>query len=180
MDESPAVASDKRQARRPVAIVAVVIALFGAAWWVTHPTRLSSVGSEVGLQGEVGEPVIVGLFAYPGGGSVVLRDASPRVLPGSAAADVRVLWCASPTGDTPIGALRATAVASCRETPKLDGQPLAIPSAKTRFGHLVLEIVPREPGEVTVEGADVAYSAGLQRGRQASGVVVRVVVPRDK
>ena len=178
MDETRVVALETKQARRLVAIVAVVFAILGAAWWVTHPTRLGSVGSEVGLQGEVGEPVVVGLFAYPSGGKVVLRDVSPRVVPGSAAADVRVLWCVSPTGDMPIGALHATAATSCGETPKLDGQPLAMPSAETRFGHLVLEIIPREPGEVTVEGADVAYSAGLQRGREASGVVVRVVVPR--
>jgi hypothetical protein len=39
----------------------------------------------------------------------------------------------------------------------------------------VLEIVPLEPGEVTtVEGTGIAYSAGLQRGSQASGVVVKV------
>lgn len=180
MDQPQVVEPGARRAPRLLTVVAaatVATAVLGAAWWVTHPTQLTPVGSEVGLPGVVGQPIVVGLFAYPNGGSVILRDASPRVAPGSAAADVRILWCAAPRGGTPVGAVKATAQASCSETPRLAGQLLTLPTEDTRFGHLVVEIVPLEPGEVTVEGADVSYSAGWQRGKQASGVVVKVDVP---
>lgn len=149
-------------------------ALLGGGWWATHPTRLAAVGSVVGVQGTVGQPVLVGLFAYPQQGSVVLRDATPRVTSGSASARVRVLWCVGPEGGSPLGTARATARDTCAETPDLDGQRLTMPSEINRFAHLVVEIVPLEAGEVRVEGAEVAYSAGMRRGSQASGVVIKV------
>ncbi len=170
----------RQASRRPLVAAAVVLAaaVLGGGWWVTHPTRLGAVGSKTSVQVTVGQPVLVGLFAYPRSGSVMLRDATPRVAPGSAAATVRVLWCLAPTGGSPVGAVRATAQAFCAESPSLGGQRLTRPTTDTRFGHLVVEIVPLEPGEVTVEGADVAYSAGLQRGSQRSGVVIKVAVSR--
>jgi hypothetical protein len=105
---------------------------------------------------------------------VVLRDATPRVAAGSAAATVRVLWCVSPTGGIPVGAVRASARETCAETPGLDGQRLTMPNAEDHFAHLVVEVVALEAGEVRIDGADVTYSAGLRRGSQASGVVVKI------
>jgi hypothetical protein len=180
MDKTQAVDSAVRRTPRLLAfaaMAALAAVLLGGTWWVTHPTRLEPVSGVTGMKGAVGQPTLVGLFAYPRNGSVVLRDATPRVAPGSAAANVRVLWCIGPTDGMPIGALPATARASCNETPPLGGQRLTMPMPDTNFGHLVLEIIPLEPGEVTVEGADVAYSAGLQRGKQASGLVVEVNAP---
>lgn len=51
-----------------------------------------------------------------------------------------------------------------------------MPSAKGRFAHLVLEVVPLEAGAIRIDGADIAYSSGLRRGSQASGVEVEVEV----
>lgn len=168
--------SNKRRSRLPfiVGIALLAAAVLTGGWWVTHPTRLGSVGNVVGVPGTVGQPVLVGLFIYPQTGSVVLRDATPRVSSGSAAARVRVLWCVEPEGGTPVGTARATARGTCAETPDLDGQRLTMPRPENNFAHLVVEVVPLEAGEVRVDGADVAYSAGLRRGSQASGVVVRV------
>jgi hypothetical protein len=177
MDQTQAVDSAARRTPRrlPIFATTALAALFLAgAWWVTHPTRLVPVGSESGMESAVGEPTLVGLFAYPTNGSVVLRDATPRVARGSAAANVRVLWCAGPRDGMPVGAVRATAEEWCSEAPPLGGQLLTLPNADTDFGHLVLEIVPLMRGKVTVEGADIAYSAGLRRGTQASGLVVKV------
>jgi hypothetical protein len=164
-----------RPGRRVLALGVVVLAvLILGGWWVTHPTRLAPVGSATSVQATVGQSVVVGLFAYPQDGDVVLRGAVPRVAEGSAAAKVRVLWCVGPPGGSPIGALRATAEASCTQTPRLGGKRLTRPRAQTGFGHLVVEVVPLEPGQVTIEGADVAYSTGLRRGTQSSGVVVKL------
>ena len=177
MDESPDAAPADRRAprlRTVAAALVVVTTALGALWWATHPQRLGPVGNELRVPGVVGQPVVAGLFVYPESGSVVLRNASPRVVPGGAAAEVRILWCAAPTGGTPVGALRVSGEAACARTPALAGQQLTRPTEATRFGHLVVEIVPLEPGEVTVEGAEVAYSDGLQRGEQAAGVVVTV------
>ena len=168
--------SNKRRSRLPfiVGIAVLAAAVLAGGWWATHPTRLGPVGSVVGLQGTVGQPVLVGLFIYPQNGSVVLRDATPRVASGSAAARVRVLWCVEPERGIPVGTARATARETCAETPDLDGQRLTMPRPENDFSHLVVEVVPLEPGEVRVDGAVVAYSAGLRRGSQASGVVVKV------
>ena len=167
--------------RLPLILGLTVLAalLLGGGWWATHPTLLNPGGSAVGMQVTVRQPVLVGLFAYPQDGSVVLRDATPRLASGSAAARVRVLWCVGPRGGSPVGAARATARETCAETPGLDGQRLTMPSAANRFAHLVLEVVPSEAGEVRVEGVDVAYSAGLRRGSQAYGVVVEVVAAAE-
>ncbi|MBC7373101.1 MAG: hypothetical protein H7323_03835 [Frankiales bacterium] len=56
----------------------------------------------------------------------------------------------------------------------MDGQRLEEPSVDNRFSHLIVEVVPLVPGEITIEGAQVAYTAGLQRGSQSTGVVVKV------
>lgn len=163
----------------PVGVAALVAVLLGFGWWATHPTRLGPVGDEVGVPVTVGQPALVGLFAYPQTGSVVLRNATPRVASGSAAARVRVLWCVEPKGGTPVASARSAARETCAETPGLDGQRLAMPSAENRFAHLVLEVVPLEAGEVRIDGADIAYSAGLLRGSQASGVVLKVAAAAE-
>ena len=168
--------SNKRRSRIPfvVGVAVLVAAVLAGGWWATHPTRLGPVGDVVGVPGTVGQPVLVGLFIYPQNGSVVLRDATPRVASGSAAARVRVLWCVGPEGGTPVGTARGTARQTCAETPGLAGQRLTMPTPENNFAHLVVEVIPLEAGDVRVDGADVAYSAGLRRGSQASGVVVKV------
>ena len=110
----------------------------------------------------------------------MLRDATARVAPGSAPAKVRVLWCVEPDSGSPIGTALGPADEFCGDTPDLDGQRLEEPSVDNRFSHLVVEVVPLVPGEITIEGAQVAYTAGLQRGSQSSGVVVKVkATPAD-
>lgn len=174
--------SNKRRSRLAfiAGIAVLAAAVLGGGWWATHPTRLGPVGDVVGVPGTVGQPVLVGLFIYPQTGSVVLRDATPRVAPGSAAARVRVLWCVGPDSRSPVGTARGAARQTCAETPDLAGQRLTMPRPENNFAHLVVEIVPLDAGDVRVDGADVSYSAGLRRGSQASGVVVKVAAADER
>jgi hypothetical protein len=174
-----AAVTDGRSSRRlPIVVgaVALLIALAGGGWWVTHPQRLAGLGPGVAVDAEgfVGKPIVVGMFAYPSEGSVRLRSATARVARGSAAAEVRALYCVQPPRGATIGSVRTTAAAACEQTPPPNGQRLAEPDWEAGSAQIVLEIVPLEPGTVTVDGVDVAYSAGLQRGRQSSGLRVRV------
>lgn len=170
--QSPRVQSRRRGGVRLLLTAGAVAGLASAAWWLTHPALLPEVGNEVGLPLQVGKPAVVGQLTYPADGSVQLRAATARVREGSADADVRVVFCVRPEG--PLGAMRESADQSCARTPPLHGQRLAMPSFEGGFGHLAVEVVPREPGEIVIDGLDVAYAAGPRRGTQATGIVVRV------
>lgn len=170
----PAEASPRGRRRRAVALGAALAVLAPAGWWLTHPQELGEQGSELGGPVAVGEVFLAGVFAYPAEGDVVLRDAVPRVRTNTADAEVRVHFCVAPVIGMPIGSMRMAAEQQCGELPPLEGQRLARPTPENRLAHLVLEIVPRQAGEVAVEGLDVSYSSGLRRGTQASGITVKV------
>lgn len=93
---------------------------------------------------------------------------------GSVPADVRVVFCVRPFVDTPIGSLRERAEQACAKTPPIDGRRLALPTAENDYAHLVVEVIPRQPGDVVVDGLAISYSSGLQRGREAAGTVLKV------
>ena len=157
---------------------AAASAVAAGAWWATHPDDLGGVGDQVGISVGVGEPALVGEFAYPSSGSVVLRAAEARVREGSAAADVRVVFCAQPSVGTPIGVILGRAEDVCADIRPIEGQRLEMPSAANEYGHLVVEVVPRESGEIIIDGLKTSYSSGFQRGTETAGAVVRVRATR--
>jgi hypothetical protein len=174
---------DRHQGRRrrlawATAVVAAATAAAAAGWWATHPTALQSVGNRIEVPGQVGGSVVVTMFAQPESGDVRLLAAEPVVTPDSADAEVRTILCENPAelpGSTIVGTELGTAEHVCETTRPAHDAELGRASPTTPY--LVVEVTPRAPGTVTVEGLRVRYRTGLQQGVQDSGFVVTVRTP---
>ena len=164
--------------RLVVAVLAVAIAVGALAWWVTHPNVFEPVGSSVTGSVPVGDSAIITMFAHPRSGEVRLVSAEPIVAENSAEAAVRVLLCGNPTDlpvNTTIGSDRGRAEEVCSSTSSPQGARLE--RVSSRAPYLVIEVTPRAPGTVTVNGLRIEYRTGLQRGQQDSGITVRMRAP---
>ena len=169
-----------QRARRRLVVAAVVVAVISAVAaggrWVTHPTALEAVANGLESPVPVGDSAVIAMFAQPTSGRVHLVAVEPVITENSADAAVRVLFCTNPTElpeNTTLGSDRGRAERVCAGTSPARDAPLGRVSATVPY--LVVEVTPRAPGTVTVEGLRVRYRAGLQRGEQDSGLVVTVV-----
>lgn len=145
-----------------IAVVALVL-----GWWRTHPTLLDPPGAEVGSYQQVGSTGIVGMtYPQPDTDSLLVHAARARVHRGDGAT-VRVLVCRHRPGDDALGTVRG----------RLDHWCAAVEEpSETRLGshdQLVVTVTADKPGVVVVDGIEVTYSTGWQRGTQATGVLYR-------
>jgi len=177
---SPVRPAASQRARRRLVVAAVAVAVVSAVGaggrWVTHPTALEPVGNGLDSRVRVRDSAVIGMFAQPTSGQVRLVSAEPVITEDSANATVRVLLCTNPTelpAGTTLGSDRGRAEQVCARTRPARDAPLGRVSPTVPY--LVLEVTPRAPGTVTVEGLRVRYRAGVQRGEQDSGLVVTVV-----
>jgi hypothetical protein len=135
------------------------------------------VGNAVELPVPIGGSGVIGMFSHPTSGDVRLRGAEPVIRENSAGAAVRVLLCGNRTrpGSPVLGAVAGPAERACATTGPPRDTTLAPVSPQTPY--LVIEVTPRAPGTVVVEGLRVRYRDGLQRGEQQSGLKVTVRTP---
>ena len=162
-------AAPRRSGRRRV-IVVVLLLLAGAAasWWVTHPRMFGDGGATVTGSTPAGTAAYVGMEAIPRDG-VELHGAHPRVVLETGDIAVTVLVC-RPVGSTGVGFVHADGIASLCE-------PLSAPEGPVQRGDfLVAEVVGDSSGVVVLDGIDVTYSSGVQRGTETVGVDAAVVI----
>ena len=158
---------------RAVVAAGLLLALVASAWWATHPNRFDPVGNRIGTdRAAVGSPLLFGVAADPRS-DVDLRTVRARVTENTAGARVRVLLCRD---DELIGSAIGPAETTCRGVRPASGATLH-PFKKEIDPKLVIEVVPRRPGRVVIDGVRIAYRSGLRWGWQSTGIVVDVTVP---
>jgi len=158
----------RRFSRRREAVVVVLLAGVVAAWWVTHPRVFEDHGATVTAPAEVGAPIYVGIETMPRDG-LVLHGATPRVVFETADAQIDVMLCRL-TGVMGVGVVDEEDIAALCE-------PLRAPVGPVEEGDfLVVEIAGDGSGMVVLDGVDLTYSTGIQRGTQAVGMDVGITV----
>jgi hypothetical protein len=102
--------------------------------------------------------------------SVRLNSARPRTgsLPAGVRVDVRV--CRIRAADDPVVSDRGWLAARCVRVQRVEGAVLDV--AHETVDQLVLVVRSTAPHRITVEGLDVSYTAGWQRGHQVVGPIV--------
>lgn len=168
MRDAPA----RRLSHRRVALVVVLLLLLvgvsAAAWWVTHPRAFLGVGNVATGPVPVGTHAYVGMEVIPSDG-MVLHGATPRVVFSTGDVETEVLVCrlAGPTG---VGFVHEGDIESLCES-------LRTPDGPVEEGdYLVVQVVADTSGLVAMNGIDLTYSSGLQRGTQAVGPEAAVIV----
>lgn len=163
-----------RPTMRRVLVAGVAVALLaGFAWWSTHPRGFTAPGNRVGTeQAVLNRPLLVGMFANPAG-AVELRGVKARVRLNTAAADIRVVLCRGPRDVNPVGFVVGSAKTHCLSLQPLHGSTLRRVTSSTS-DQLLVEVIPRHPGRVLVDGVDVSYRSGIRFGTEATGVVIDV------
>lgn len=161
-------------ARRRLLVLGTVLltaALMAAGgWWITHPSSLQPVSGSIDGPVEVGSTAAIGMFTQSLDSPVHLLGATPVVTSNSADAEVRILLCHHAAGEDTVGAARGSAEQLCTATSAPRDASLGLRSTADG-AYLLLEVSPRRPGTVTVDGVKVRYRDGLQWGEQVSGVV---------
>lgn len=155
-----------RRLRVLAVVMASIAALMGAGWWLTHPQVMQPVGVTSDLPLEVGQVAVVGMFAQPRTGTVRLTDAVPNVIENTADAELRVVLCETAVGEAKVGSAFVRAEDACLAVYEPRGHELAGQQQQ----YLVLEILPRRPGAVVVEGLRVSHQDGWRRGTEVSGL----------
>ncbi|MDT7548442.1 MAG: hypothetical protein QOE84_836 [Actinomycetota bacterium] len=172
-----AVSATPRNARPSVRAglgLLVAVLLLAAGWWFTNADSFSPVGNGLSVRkAAVGQPLLFGVFADPGG-AVELGSATARVRTNTADATVRVIICRGARGSSPIGIERRPAAAACTSVGRPRGSLLGRVRG-SRSPQLVVEVIPRRPGQVVIAGVHLSYRSGLRWGRNNTGPVITVV-----
>jgi hypothetical protein len=114
-------------------------------------------GNEVSGPSRVGEPVLVGMGNTSPAQTVTVRGARPVVRENSADAQIQIMICRKRAA-TGLILIRGAARPSCRKTVTADGYVLRRSAHDREF--IMARVVARQPGEVHLDGVDVAYSRG--------------------
>ena len=160
-----------------VAVTLVVALVVGglAAWawhWRTHPTVLPEVGNSVGMKMSLDKrPTMYFGVTYPDGEgeTVTIDSVSPRVFENTARAGFAFYLCNE--GDEGF-----FGVASPEDFEQFCPRPVPVVRdttfavGETERTHLVMGVTVHRPGRVEINGVEVTYSVGLQRGTQATGL----------
>ncbi len=163
-DASPA----RSRRGRVTVVVLLLVAGAAASSWVTHPRIFGDGGATVTGPTPAGTAAYVGMEVIPRDG-VELHGAVPRVVLDAGDATVTVLVC-RPVGPTGVGLVSAEDIQSLCE-------PLTAPDGPVQRGDfLVAEVVGDFSGLVVLDGIDVTYSSGVQRGTEAVGVDAAVII----
>lgn len=170
---APADAKATRSPRRRGSSIAlaggVVAALLAGLWWHTHPNVFPGPGNSFEARPDDQTPMYVGVAYPPDGAATRVRvlDAEPRAeIFGEATAEV---WAC--TGGT-IGVVGEDSPEAAACVP--------LGEAAESWDQLVVRVAPEEPGAVVVlDGIDVTYSTGQQRGTQHTGKGGVIVYPAE-
>ena len=168
-----------------VALGVAVVTAAALAWqWRTHPRAFEAAGGWTAGHDSLaaGRTVYVGMSyeAREARGHATLETLSPRVVLNSSNATIRLFVChVNPDGD--VGAIgvegRRHIDDDCRSLVPARGARVELNAEPKQ--QVVIEISPRRPGQVLVDGIDITYSHGWQRGLQRVGgrVDIRTVEP---
>lgn len=153
--------------------VALVAGLGTAAWWWRHPETFRPADSEptvgLGERQAVSEGTLHLRMSHvapesEGDGVVTLRSAEPRVLVNDTDASFEVSVCTPVEG----GIIGVTGPLErwCSDVSPVDGTNLDL---EPGGAYVVLSVTPTRPGQLRVQGVDLAYSDGLRSGTQPVG-----------
>lgn len=161
-------APGRRFTRRRVIVVVLLLAGVAAAWWVTHPRVFLGVGNQVTGPVPAGTYAYVGMEVIPRAG-MELHGATPRVVFNSGDVEASVAVCPL-AGRDGVGFVYEEDIESLCES-------LRAPVGPVQKGDfLVLEVLGSYSGLIAVDGIDLTYSTGIQRGTQAIGMETAVFV----
>lgn len=151
----------------------VVAIILGVGWWRSHPTAFGGAGDQFTARFEANTPVYVSM-AGPFGPdhlsqvSLIEATAAAEIF---GAAQVEVLQCSG----MQIGIVSGAEIGdACFAVGTLEGP------GPMMWDQVVIKVTPESPGTiVVVEGIDLTYSDGLQRGREFTGTPGVLVFPTD-
>ena len=150
--------------RRFLVLLPVIALVLGAAlWWWSHPRAFEEGGIGI-MPGEPGRSVFVGMSRAPADARVSLIDVRPRIVADDTSAQVTVHVCR--IADRDLGGVgnaydRVDDICASLREPTGPLEPL---------DQLIVEIVARDEGVLVMDGVDVVYRAGAQRGTQSTGL----------
>ncbi|PYF98358.1 hypothetical protein SAMN05216184_11110 [Georgenia satyanarayanai] len=159
-----------RARRRLLVVLPVVALVLGAAlWWWSHPRAFLGPGNSMSMLGEPGRSVFMGLDHAPQDSRVDLVDVRPRVVSDDTSAQVTVHVCRIADPHLAVGNAYDHVDDICASLREPTGplEPL---------DQIVVEVVPQREGEIVIDGLDVFYRTGAQRGTQWSGMHATVEV----
>lgn len=159
----------RRRSRLPLAAAAVLslVVLGVLGWQWRHPHAFPGAGNAVGFNaGQPGTPVFFGV-TYPEDGTdvaVTIHDADVEVV--GAGADATVVVCTlGPQDARSVGVVAGDVSDYCTSLVPAAGAELDVGGRH----QVLLEVVPDEPGTLRIDGVDLLYSQGWQRGWQRIG-----------
>lgn len=159
-----------RSWRRLLVLLPVIALVLGTAlWWWTHPRAFSGPGNSLSMLGEPGRSAFAGMEYAPHDARVTLVDVLPRVVSNDASAEVTVHVCRVADPHLSVGGAYDHVDDVCASLREPTG-PLEADD------QLVVEIIAQKQGEIVIDGLDVVYRTGVQRGTQWTGEHVTVEV----
>lgn len=162
-------APPRRFTRGRVAVVLLLLLAGVAAWWwMTHPRAFMEVGSAMMGPVPAETRAYLGMEIIPEDG-MELHGATPRVVFNLGDVETGVAVC-HPAGRRGVGFVHAEEIDSLCES-------LTAPVGPVQRGDfLVVEVIGYDSGLVALNGVDVTYSTGMQRGTQAVGLEAAIIV----
>ncbi|GGK71911.1 hypothetical protein [Ornithinimicrobium pekingense] len=158
----------RQPTRRRVAVALLLLAALAVAWWWSHPRAFGGPGGEFGARPERLTPVYV-VMVELAGHDVELIAGEPRVRVFGGEVQTEVLLCDGANIGIVYGddaERRCAAPADHRRS--------------TDWDQVVLRFTPSDAGTVAVvDGIDLTYRTGLQRGTEHVGWAGAVVFPLD-
>lgn len=168
-ERSAPVRSGRGVRRLLVLLPLVALVLGGALWWWSHPQAFAGAGNGLTMPGEPGRPNFVGMVHPPEDVGVSLIDVRPRVTSDDTGAQLTVHVCRLADPHLAVGNAYDHVDDVCASLREPTGPLEAL-------DQLVVEIVAQEEGDLVMDGLDVVYRTGLQRGTQWTGMHATVEV----
>lgn len=156
-------------------VVLAAAALAIATWWWRHPTLFLPTGGTIGSERvPIGRPIHVGVVGLRAGDSatVTIDQVVAQVSQNSADASISFSVCSDPDG-VPIGIANGRLDRWCGQIDPVEKAELT--TGEGHFDQVVITIVPARAGAVEIDGVELTYSYGWQRGSQLTGPHLRLV-----
>lgn len=154
---------------RVVALAALLAVALGAVlWWWSHPRAFEEQAGMGIVPAEPGRALFEGMV-HPYASDLTLLDVRPRIVSDDASAEVTVHVCRVVEPGSAVGNAYDDVDEFCASLREPTG-------ALEATDQLLVEVVAQEEGEVVIDGLDVTYRSGLQRGTQHTGLHLTVEV----